>query len=348
MIPNNEPAHSDFALPVTQPQSIEDFFQDYWPALEARGWKSAILHSWKDLPERIDSDVDYVISGCGAAELLGFLDGYCRDRGWRLVQMIEHEPGAFFCSCMQLGGDYRILALDVTWNYRRLGHALLPGSLLLEGRRRVHGKSFHIPSPGAECAYILSKAAAKDKGFNLIRERLFELLFEDAENCVEVLNMALGFRGRAHCDEERLCLEVEEWFADAPAFRKIRKGRRLGLAEASLYLRRMLQPTGLWLSFHGASFSQLPAGAKLTSMRPLFRQTYEYDRVIPLQVPKALARVIRTSLVIEHSSGKSLSSSEWKMYLNTSHESSRDHSLIEKVMEHMAERVDQRIRRMRS
>lgn len=348
MNPINEPAQLDSTLPVTQPQSTEDFFQDYWPALETRGWKSAILHSWKDLPERIESDVDYLVSDCGAAELLGFLAGYCRDRGWRLVQVIEHEPGAFFCSCMQLGGDYRILALDVTWNYRRLGHALLPGSMLLEGRRRVHGKSFHIPSPGAECAYILAKAAAKDKGFNLIRKRLDELLVEDAANCVEVLNMALGFRGRAHGDAERLCLEVEEWFADAPAFRKIRKGRRLGLAEASLYLRRMLQPTGLWISFQGASFSQLPEGAKLTPVRPLFRQTYEYDRVISLRVPKALTRVIRTSLVIEHSSGKSLPSSEWKLCLNTSLESASDHSPIEKVMEHMAGRVDQRIRRMRS
>jgi hypothetical protein len=249
---------------------------------------------------------------------------------------------------MQLGGDYRILALDVTWNYRRLGHALLPGSVLLEGRRRVHGKSFHIPSPGAECAYILAKAAAKNKGFNLIRERLFELLVEDAANCVEVLNMALGFRCRVHGDAERLCREVEEWFADAPAFRKIREGRRLGLAEASLYLRRMLRPTGLWISFHDTSFMQLDGDTKLTPVRPLFRQTYEYDRVIPLQVPEALARVIRTSLVIEHSSGEFIPSSEWKLCLDTANKSARDHSLIEKVIEHMAERVDRRIQRMRS
>ena len=160
--------------------------------------------------------------------------------------------------------------------------------------------------------------------------------------------MALGFRGRAHSVAQRLFLEVEERFSDAPACRKLRKGRRLGLAEASLYLRRMLQPTGLWISFQGASVSQLPVGSKLTPVRPLFRQTYEYDRVISLQIPKALARVIRTSLVIEHSAGKSLPSSKWKMYLNTSLKSARDHSPIEKVIEHMAERVDQRIRRMRS
>lgn len=327
------------------PTTRQEFFDGYWPALESRGWKSAILHDWKRLPQEIGSDIDYAVDGCRPAELLGFLAGYCRDRGWRLTQVIEHEPGAFFCSCMQIGGDFEILALDVTWNYRRLGHPLVAGSLLLEGRRRVPGKSFHVPAPGAEAAYILAKAAAKNKGFEPVRERIGELVAEDKDGCLHSLERAFGFTPVDFPNGTSLEQEIGGWFEDADAFRNIRAGKKIGWAEAQLYLRRIVRPTGLWLAFEDPVPNQAAVGHITTPLVPLFRQTVDAEKLPFPRIIRLLARVIRTSLVIDRSGGLHGGAGDWRLCLDAANRSGDESPLI-RTIEHLAERVDKQIKKL--
>ena len=83
------------------PASISEFFNSYWEAISRRNWTAVILHSWRNLPEKIESDVDYAVRGTQPRELLEFLAKYSRSKGWRLIQVIEHEPDAYFCVCVQ-------------------------------------------------------------------------------------------------------------------------------------------------------------------------------------------------------------------------------------------------------
>lgn len=332
-------------MPALAPTPRQEFFDGYWPALESQGWESAILHDWKRLPQEIGSDIDYIVAGCRPAKLLRFLSEYCRERGWRLVQAIEHEPDAWFCTCLQFGGDFEILALDVTWNYRRLGHPLVAGSLLLEGRRRVPGKSFHVPAPGAEAAYILAKAAAKNKGFEPVRERIGELVAEDKDGCFHTLERALGFAPGDSPDGRHLEPEIRGWFENAEAFRCIRSGRKLGWAEATLYLRRILQPTGLWLAFEDPVPNQAAVGHITAPLVPLFRQTVDSEKLPFPRILRVLARVIRTSLVIDRSGGRQGGAGDWRLCLDAANRTGNESPLL-RTIEHLAERVDKRIKKL--
>jgi hypothetical protein len=224
--------------------SRSEFFNGYWKAMEHQGWIAAILHTWSTYPERIESDVDYVVDGVGYRDLLRFLAKYSKGCGWRLLQIIEHESRAYYCVCMQCVPPYESLALDVTWEYRRLGHLLVPGTVLTRNVRSVPGKSFRVVSVGVEFCYILAKAAAKAKKFDDVRLRIGELLSEDADQCSrtaeEVFACDVPGQGRISNSLE----QWEKWFSNAICFRKVRAGRRFGSKEVCLYVRRMRYPTG--------------------------------------------------------------------------------------------------------
>lgn len=285
----------------------EEFFDRYWVSLEEEGWNAIILHSWKDLPAKIESDIDYAVAGCEPRELLDFLERFARKYGWKLVQVIEHEPSAYFCVCMQDGGEFQQIALDVTWDYRRLGHHLIGSELLQKGARAVSGKSFRVPSPGAEAVYILAKAAAKDKKFEEVEVRLKELCREDPEGFLEVLGEALGFR----CDkksEADISMNLKEWYNRAPIFKPVRSGKRYGLSEIGLYLRRCFRPTGVWLGFPvcDSEIEKQCIEDALKPIRPLYRRSKDVGPVSLLTIPKVLCFIIRTSLLVEMGARKSM------------------------------------------
>ena len=281
------------------PVTREAFFNAYWASLSERGWAHVILHSWKHLPDAIDSDIDYAITGVSSGELLRYLAEFCKERHWRLAQVIEHEPGAFFCACVQRGGNFDILALDVTWDYRRLGHILIPSDVLHDGSRSIEGKVFRVPAPGAEAAYILAKAAAKGKSFADVKQRLFDLIQEDPVGCHRALSESFGCVIPPGLPPKELATEIERWYPQASAFRPVRKGRRLGIREIRLYLGRISRPTGLWLRFHGQEADAAIIGHITKPLIPLFRRTYRRRRISSFRIPEVISYIIRTSLVIE-------------------------------------------------
>lgn len=298
---------------TSPPLSREEFFDSYWLAIADQGWQAVVLHSWKELPEKIVSDIDYAVTGVAPRELLGVLSKFCNERGWRLAQVIEHEPGAFFCSCVQYGGDFEILALDVTWDYRRLGHLLIPSSLLQTQSRPIAGKSFLVPSPGAEAAYILAKAAAKGKDFDDIRPRLLELEAEDPNDFVEKLRQAFpDYQVPAERDTDRVA-SIKEWFKSAPSFRAVRGGHHYGIREIGLYLKRILQPTGIWLSCRKDQMNGEFMEDVVRPLFPLFRRVHRCDRISLLRLPQTLAMIIRTSLILERNARKKSGESNWRI-----------------------------------
>jgi len=319
----------------------EEFFNAYWSALDARGWTAVVLHSWQDFPERIASDIDYAVTGMGSGELLRFLANFSRARGWRLVQVIEHEPGAFYCLCIQADSPFAWLALDVTWDYRRLGHLLVRSEILVSNRRRVAGKSFAVPAPGGEFCYTLAKGAAKGKDFSLMRDRLAELLAEDSSECCRAAERAFGDDFPAGSGDVAHLAALADWFAQASCFRAVRAGRKLRIREISRYLRRILRPTGFWLTHPGEC-----GGEGADYLTPAFWRIQRRGRVALWDLPGLLLRVIRTTLVIEQKQDRDPAPGRLRSWLGRAvwqHPSANPGEMLE----FLAKRVDRRIAHQR-
>ena len=230
--------------------------------------------------------------------------------------MIEHEPNAFFCTCVRYGGNFEILALDVTWDYRRLGHLLIPMNLLQKDSRSISGKSFQVPSPGVEAAYILAKAAAKNKAFDEIRERIVELARLDEDNFAAKLSEAFPDLPLTKNGDFELIETIETWFGRAVAFQKVRKGHRYGISEIKLYLKRILHPTGIWLVFEGCQYDQKFRDKLAHPLKPLFRRILHYEKISLLRLPIVLSKLIRTSLVVGLNSSPSDIVNPWKIRIS--------------------------------
>ncbi len=325
----------------------EEFFNRYWAAVDAEGWKAIVLHSWKHLPEQIESDVDYAVADCSPRELLTFLELFAKEHGWKLVQVIEHEPFAYFCVCMQDGGDYEQIALDVTWDYRRLGHLLVDSETLQQGARQIEGKSFRVPSPGAEAAYILAKAAAKNKEYEDVELRLEELCSEDVSDFVAVLEAALGFNSKNETSETALLSDLKKWFSSADFLRPVRSGRRYGLSEIQLYSRRCRQPTGLWLGFSADDSSATEAlmETALKPIKPLYRRNKIVAKTRFFGISKALNFLIRTSLFVETDAKRMPLANSLRKIVEIDASKNSD-AMTQEILNHLNERIIRRIAKL--
>lgn len=279
--------------------STKEFFDSYWLALERRGWEAVILHSWQNLPDVIDSDVDYAVRGPTPRELLCFLSQFAKSLGWRLVQAIEHEPKAIFCVCQQAESPFESIQLDVAWLYRREGHVLLNADLLFQDHYAPQGKAFRVMSAGAEFSYLLAKAAAKGKSFDQVTIRLSELLIADPDECVRVASHAFGqvpVMGSSIQD-------WETWFASASAFAAVRRGRRFGIEELLLYGRRMLNPTGFCVTVDSA-FDASNCDQMKKIFSPSFRGVVWSRSSGLINSLRSMWGMIRSKLIIQSSSTK--------------------------------------------
>ena len=277
-----------------------DFFNRLWSEFEKDGHKSVILHSWKELPERLKSDVDFAVSGISPLELLRWVFYFSKRNGWRLVQVIEHEPRAFYMVCIQAETPFHAMALDVTWDYSRLGHLLVPSEVFMSGRRMPEGKSFHVPTPGAEFCYILAKAAAKRKHFREVEERLKELLQENPQECLNKAAHVFEYPLPLSDDQAVLIRDLEEWFRSAECFSRVRRGHHYGWKEILMYIRRMLQPTGAWLAFPSITLQNALSTNLTDILRPIFRHVEQVDQISGNAICITWMKMVRARGVFEY------------------------------------------------
>ena len=279
-----------------------EYFNEFWRELAAQGWSHVILHSWQDYPERILSDIDYAVEGTDPESLLDWIASFSRSRGWRLVQAIEHEPKAIYAVCIQEQAPYDSIALDVVWDYRRLGHLFLDSAFLMSGRRQIDGKAFHVPSVGVEFCYILAKTAAKFKDFDEVKGRLGQLLAEDAEDC----QVRVGKAFQDKLPDEAIMgdlVALQAWYEQMRYFEPIRSGRRLGGEEIQLYARRILYPTGVHFVIDDSISDEVVTSLK-NVLEPLYRKVLVVKSQGMMHWWKIFLSKIRTRCVIEVKSSK--------------------------------------------
>ncbi len=232
------------------PISKSAFFNAWWPWMEKVGCQSLILHGWEDMPEIIPSDIDFAVSGVSPDQYLELLDRYCAQCGWKLVQVIEHESDALYAICFQRGSQQSSIVLDVTWDYRRKGEVLIDNRTLFQGRWNPIGKPFYSAAKEVEFLYDLVKSASKGKPINEMRERLKPLFEESPDRCRKSLETWLNRKsGVAHQLEEACWSDIEKIYKSSPTVVRLSHSRRIRMREIKLYLRRVMEPTGLIVSY---------------------------------------------------------------------------------------------------
>lgn len=261
---------------------------DFCAALEANGIAYVILSGYKDYPDHIDSDVDFMVSEADFQRLPAFISKPGLVSGARLVQMLRHETSAcYYVLAQQIGENVVYLHPDSAASYRRRGRLWLRAGQVLSSRRKAPA-GFWIPAAAVEFEYYFVKRV--DKG--LVEERHLDqfarLLTEDPLGCRAVLGRLLH-ADMLHPVARAIEQQNTHWFAHniGPLRRMLAANlpnesvleRLLGRArEWRRWIRRLAIPTGMVIAVLG------PDGSGKTTviehiereLAPAFRRVRRY------------------------------------------------------------------------
>ena len=164
-----------------------EMFGDFCDALESQHIPYVILAGHRDYPERIASDVDFMVSERDFDRLPAILNAPECVRGAQIVQILEHEISArYFVLARQEGDRIAYLHPDSAASYRLDARLWLRSEAVLATRRRSTG-GFWIPAAAIEFEYYLFKRLEKQCVEARHLEQLSSLLDEDAAGCRESL-----------------------------------------------------------------------------------------------------------------------------------------------------------------
>jgi thymidylate kinase len=251
--------------------------------LERSGVDHVVLSGYQGFPERIDSDVDFMVSPQDFARLPQIVGELSRATGAQWVQLMRHETTAAYCVLASRCGD-RIAYLhpDAASDYRRNGRLWLRSAPVLATRRRS-ANGFWVPSAAVEFEYYFVKRV--DKGVVEARhlERLADLYRQDPGGVVAVLSRLVPGEARPGALEAIVSGDTA-WFVQqrsrlrsALAAGPVAEGWTARLASRLSEWRRQLQraalPTGLVVAVLGPDGSGKSTVIEhlCTELAPAFR-----------------------------------------------------------------------------
>lgn len=263
-------------------------FLDFCAALESHGIPYVILSGYQGYPDRIDSDIDFMVSEADFRRLPDFFSNPETIPGTQLVQMVQHGIAACnYVLAKQVGEHVAYLHPDSALNFRSKGRLRLRSAPVLASRRKALA-GFWIPAAAVEFEYYFVKRIDKALVEKRHLDQLAALQAEDPAGCRAVLarlappDMQASIAGAiAACDvawfaQQRLKLPrmlARSFPRETLSERMISRGR-----EWLRRLRRTLRPTGLVIAVLG------PDGSGKTTviehlereLAPAFRRVCRY------------------------------------------------------------------------
>lgn len=149
------------------------FLRRLFHHLDDSGTRYCVLHSWRNLPDELRSDLDIAVHPADRASL-AVAFRRLSDDGFRPIQLINHNVnGNYFVFCWASGNTLQTAAVDLIFEHRRRGLIAACGTEVTATRERCG--EFWVASPSTEFAYLLLKKAAKGKAKPEQADRLREL-----------------------------------------------------------------------------------------------------------------------------------------------------------------------------
>lgn len=262
-----------------------DLFNRLFGALDAAGIAYVIVGRTDGFPEKIPSDIDFVVASGDLERTLRILRQW--RVGARLSQVLQHEVGAFYFVLTARSGDRFVhFHPDVSTDFRRRTRRWLTADFLLAGRIR-DAAGFWVPAPPAAFAYYLVKRIDK---LALDGERIRYLggVFTQApQQCEETGRRLLGDAGWATlwaylCQGRAvpapLLRELRRVLIARAPHEPVRERLHAWRLELRRIMRRVLQPTGLVVAVlgpDGAGKSTVIEGLRC-ELSQVFRRTHRF------------------------------------------------------------------------
>jgi len=263
-------------------------FLDFCALLESSQIDYVILAGHASYPDRINSDVDFLISRSDLNRVISLLCRAGSIPGARLLQILEHETSArYFVFAMQFGSHLAFLHPDAAASVRKNARLRLTSEQALSSRR-WKAAGFWIPSPAVEFEYYFVKRTEKIALQTRHLASLQGLFREDPAGCTSALVRLLGKEHGARVADRIGEGDIDwfaahgptlhEWVMDAPQLEGLAARLRNRCAEALRVLRRVARPTGLVIAVLG------PDGSGKTTvldhlgreLAPAFRRVRRY------------------------------------------------------------------------
>lgn len=249
----------------------------------------AVVGDAREYAKRIRGDLDIVLEPSALEGLGPRLAEFFARRGARLVQSLQHEQTAwyFVFSWENDAGSLQFIPIDICGDYYRGGRLLLTAEEILSDRVQAVGEAgddlgFYVPAPSMAFIYYLLKRVDK---VDLAPEQgayLSEQWRKDswgAESHVRRFwreaDAALLVRAAESGDWS--WVQLQRLLPELRARLQSKVGWRLGwgLGELKRIVRRLRQPTGLWIAFLGPDGSGKSTVLEQVRMdlAPAFRST---------------------------------------------------------------------------
>lgn len=178
-------------LPAAVSATRRQMFLDFCAALDTRGIAYVILAGHDGYPDRIDSDVDFMVSEADFKRLPALFVQPDIVPGARLIQFLRHETSAcYYILASQVGERIAYLHPDSAASYRRRSRLWLHADAVIATRRKAPA-GFWIPAPAVEFEYYFVKRVDKALIESRHLQRLAALRAEDPAGCQSVLDRLL-------------------------------------------------------------------------------------------------------------------------------------------------------------
>ncbi len=159
-IRRTRPNPSDAATSPAALQMRSNLFSAVIAEFDRAQLPYCILGGYEEYPERIPSDVDFMVHPADMARARTLLAQAAEAGGGRVIQAIQHETSAcYFVLAKDAGATVGFLNPDCCSDYRRQGRLWLRADAVLEARTPF--KSFYVPSVPDEFIYYLIKKVLK-------------------------------------------------------------------------------------------------------------------------------------------------------------------------------------------
>ena len=140
-------------------EAMVEFLSAFFAEMRTAELNYAVLHEWRKLPCKVDSDIDMVIDKPGLARLPQVLRLVESRSGWRVVQKLWYDVPACHYHVAVSPDTKESVALDFLNDEQGIGEYRIKSTLLLEDC--VETRGIRHMSSESELAYKLAKRRVK-------------------------------------------------------------------------------------------------------------------------------------------------------------------------------------------